>query len=422
MKVLVISNLYPPEFLGGYELGCAQMVDALRAAGHHVRVVTSVSAHADGSEEREVARVLEIPPIYNSARLGFASPELVHLFYVLAGAVNPSNVRALGEVIEDFEPDVAYLWNPLGLGALAVLALLAHQGIAWVWHIMDSIPRQICGTVTRGPQLAREFGNVFPGRYIMCSSHVFGEIRVGEVELGERIEILPNWVQGERPPERTDFFGGGQLRILNATGTLCEPKGTRILIEAAAALRDSGLGNFTIDIYGREDDWTYRRMLHQYEVADLVRLKGSRSHDELVALYQDYDMLAFPTWSREPFGFVALEAAAAGCVPLITADCGAAEWLIDGVDCLKAIRSPLAFAKRISEVLHQEIDLPALARRCQRVVWREFHISRVLGEVERLLAEAASERRPPRGGLAEFFTLSRLGEALIHALTSEANA
>jgi glycosyltransferase involved in cell wall biosynthesis len=287
---------------------------------------------------------------------------------------------------------------------------------------MDSIPRQICGSVTSGTQLAREFGNVFPGRYIMCSSHVLGEIRIGEVELGERIVMLPNWVDGARPPARNEFFEGGHLRILHVAGTLSEPKGTQILIEAAAVLRDSGLGNFTIDIYGREDDWRFRRALHKLGVADVVRLMGSRSHDELVSLYRRYDLLAFPTWSREPFGFVALEAAAAGCVPLITADCGAAEWLIDGVDCLKAPRNAYGFAKRISEILHGELDLADLGRRGQAVVWREFHISRVVGEVERLLAEAASERRPARGGVGEFFTLATFGGGLIHALMSEANA
>jgi glycosyltransferase involved in cell wall biosynthesis len=182
------------------------------------------------------------------------------------------------------------------------------------------------------------------------------------------------------------------------------------------------VGNFTIDIYGREDDWRFRRLLHENDVADLVRLMGPRSHDELLALYGGYDVLAFPTWSREPFAFVALEAAGAGCVPLLTADCGNAEWMIDGVDCLKAPRSAIGFAKRISEILYGELELADIARRAQAIIWREFHISRVVGEVERLLAEAASERRPARGGVGEFFTLATFGEGLIHALMSEANA
>ena len=41
MKILVVSNLYPPDFIGGYELGCRQAVDVLRDRGHEVRVLTS---------------------------------------------------------------------------------------------------------------------------------------------------------------------------------------------------------------------------------------------------------------------------------------------------------------------------------------------------------------------------------------------
>ena len=39
MKILVVSNLYPPDVIGGYELGCRQAVDALRARGHDVVAV-----------------------------------------------------------------------------------------------------------------------------------------------------------------------------------------------------------------------------------------------------------------------------------------------------------------------------------------------------------------------------------------------
>ena len=44
MKILVLSNLYPPDFIGGYEIACAQVVDALRGRGLDVRVL----ANAEG--------------------------------------------------------------------------------------------------------------------------------------------------------------------------------------------------------------------------------------------------------------------------------------------------------------------------------------------------------------------------------------
>ena len=41
MKILVISDLYPPNYIGGYELNCRDSVDALIAKGHEVSVLTS---------------------------------------------------------------------------------------------------------------------------------------------------------------------------------------------------------------------------------------------------------------------------------------------------------------------------------------------------------------------------------------------
>src|SRR5437870_5404347 len=41
MKILVISNLYPPHYVGGYELHCEQITEGLRARGHEIQVLTS---------------------------------------------------------------------------------------------------------------------------------------------------------------------------------------------------------------------------------------------------------------------------------------------------------------------------------------------------------------------------------------------
>ena len=38
MRLLVLTNMYPPHHYGGYELSCQEAVEALRAAGHDVLV------------------------------------------------------------------------------------------------------------------------------------------------------------------------------------------------------------------------------------------------------------------------------------------------------------------------------------------------------------------------------------------------
>ena len=41
MRILALSNLYPPDVTGGYELACSQFVAALRSRRHNVQVLTA---------------------------------------------------------------------------------------------------------------------------------------------------------------------------------------------------------------------------------------------------------------------------------------------------------------------------------------------------------------------------------------------
>lgn len=421
MRVLVVSNLFPPDFLGGYELGCAQMVDALRARGHEVLVVTSESADAPRLGSSSVARVLTLSPIY-SADQGYSGTiglrEHIHLN---SSFLDQSNIHALADIIENYSPDIAYLWNLLGLGGLGILALLRHLSMPWVWHIMDIVPRLLCGLGGDAlAPLARQFDVLGDGTYIVCSSRVADENQAGGLALGPRVHLVPNWVAGLESRARKEFFSGGELRVAHAVGVLGEHKGTHILIGAAARLHDLGYANFTIDVFGRDIDLRFPAMLHAHEVADAVRFMGSRAQPDLLDLYPDYDVFAFPTWAREPFGFAPLEAAGSGCVPLISADCGIAEWLVGGVHCLKADRSVDAFASSIAQILRGEIDLAAMGRRAQAVVRHDFGLDALMPRVERVLHDAASRPRARARDAAAFNRLARFANGLLPSLLAEA--
>ena len=64
MRVLVLGNLYPPDVIGGYELGCKQAVDALRGRGHDVRVLTS-APRTPVRGEPHVARRLRLGEVWD---------------------------------------------------------------------------------------------------------------------------------------------------------------------------------------------------------------------------------------------------------------------------------------------------------------------------------------------------------------------
>jgi glycogen(starch) synthase len=419
MKVLVLSNLYPPDVVGGYELGCCQVVDALRERGHDVLVLTSVP-RLPVCHVPHVRRLLQLSDIFSKYAMEHSTAVYQRQAESQAQLINAHNVYHLTRVVEEFRPDVAYLWHLVGLGGLGLVACVQYLGIPWVWHLMDCVPRALCSRAGRPlPGLIAEFQRQLRGRYLACSRRLIAEIEDCGLALDDQVTLLPNWVRGRRPPPRTTFFQGGHLRIVTA-GQIGLHKGIDILIEAAALVRTAGHENFSVDIYGKATDPSFQQLIDQLDLGQNVALKGPRDQSALITLYREraYDLFAFPTWEREPFAFGPLEAASQGCVPVMSRICGNAEWFVDGIHCLKADRTPEAFARVFLDVLEGNIDLEKLGRRASAIVWRGFHLDAILPRIEESLAGASQESRVGGSG-NQAYHLALLAEKLTQVIVQE---
>ena len=424
MKILVLSNLYPPDVIGGYELGCKQAVDALRARGHDVRVLT-IAPRTPVPPEPGVSRSFQLSEVWNSNRYVLDRSQAVTTRLVEAAAtgVNAYNVHTLTKTIADFQPDVAYVWMLVGVGGLGLLATLQHLRVPWVWHLMDDVPIQLCRQQGRvvAPLLA-EVNRQLDGQYLACSTQLVAEIEALGVQLHPRVEVVPNWVVGDAPAPRVAWYRPGETLRIIAAGQVAQHKGVDILIEAVAEVRARGFSNFAVDIYGNVEDPFFPALVRRLGVEDRVTFRGVRPQAELGRLFGLYDLFAFPTWEREPFAFAPLEASWRGCVPLMSQLSGNAEWAVHSVHALKAARTPGAFADSIAAVLRGAIDLGSLARRAAAVVGRDFHLGVQIPRIERALAEAARRSRAGAGTAAEAYRLALLAEKLTRVLVQEAAA
>jgi hypothetical protein len=72
----------------------------------------------------------------------------------------------------------------------------------------------------------------------------------------------------------------------------------------------------------------------------------------------------------------------------MTADCGAAEWLVDGVHCLKISRDVPSLVEQMARILDGEVDLERLGAAGQRIAKGELSAGRALADLERFLSEA----------------------------------
>jgi glycosyltransferase involved in cell wall biosynthesis len=421
VKILVLTNLYPPDFLGGYELGCQQVVDALIARGHNVRVLTSSPrrpVHDPVHVERRF-RLADRSDPYLMGRLARGADAMLE---AEANFLSLHNVHALLASLDSFAPDVCYVWNLIGLGGLGVMAALVQLRVPWVWHLMDAVPIVLCSRRSSVvPRLAREFEERVSGRFIACSERLLREIEAGGIRLRGPVEVIPNWVTSASKPRLHYYAVGDHLRLVSA-GQIGRHKGTDIIIQMAHRLREQGHDNFSIDIFGRVTDPYFNHLIRKLDLGDHVRFGGMLEPQELTRRYADrsYDMFLFPTWEREPFAFAPLEAAAAGCVPVLSAHCGNADLFIHGLDCLKAERTPEAFADVVESVLRGRTLLPALAKRAARLVSKYFHLDRLMPSIESVLMEAAADRAGTPAASDEVYRLAALADKLTQTLVQEA--
>lgn len=417
MRILVLSNLYPPDVIGGYELACSHAVGELRRRGHDVRVLTSaprLPAVPDG----QAHRILRFEDVYDAYLADHTPPQAQRLALARATLVSEHNIKLLRQEVDEFVPDLVYLWNLVGIGGLGLAFAVDLSGIPWAWHLMDAMPRDL--TVAAGPrqqELAGLVGQRLQGTWISCSLGLLYEIEAAGAVLGDRVVVLPNWVIGKLPTTRRRWFKpGGMLRCIFA-GRLHPDKGCELAIQSIEGVRDAGAGPSGLDIYGDGPERPrLEGLIRARHLESEVRVLGKVPHEELMRRLADYDVMIFPSAPREPFGLSAIEAAARGCVPIVTATTGITQWLIGGEQLLEVERDASSISATLVSILQGEIDLGAIGREGLRVIRRDFKLEKVMDHVEALLTETARDGAVARKSWADIERLGSLGERLAQVL------
>ena len=387
MRVLFISSFYPPYYIGGYELACSEVARGLVSRGHEVLVITSFSHVPAPPESEYIKRCLELrsfDPYPVSGRL--------HDYELFEASC--SNLKNSFEVItalRRFDPDIVYCWHLHGIGGLAIVDLLTMLGVPCIFHLMDNIPSLLINVT---PKKVREIftradHEIFTdARVIAISEHLLSEIRESTgITFRRQVEIIPGWVSLQGCRLRSNYHNEDRTTFMMA-GAIVEHKGIDLILQAAAHTVQQGRANFRIDFYGSGRTDHYLAMAVALGLRSHVRFLGPRDKLELIQEYPNYDAFLFPTWEREPFGIAPIEAAACGCVPIVTSRCGVAERLVGDVHCLKIERTVPALSEVMRAVISKEVDLARIGQAAAALVRSDLTFERCLDRIEKVLEAA----------------------------------
>jgi glycogen synthase len=123
--------------------------------------------------------------------------------------------------------------------------------------------------------------------------------------------VIPNSYQDDIFHEVSEIVRNQDLVFL---GRLVSDKGTNLLISALAQLKARGLTpNLTIIGSGPEQV-NLEKQARELDVGDQVNFAGVKLNRELAELLNAHKIMVVPSLWEEPFGIVALEGIACGCV------------------------------------------------------------------------------------------------------------
>jgi glycosyltransferase involved in cell wall biosynthesis len=348
MRVLVISNVFPPRELGGYERTCAAFVRHLRDLGHVVRVLTSdhppTRAMTAGEEWPGVDRVLRFRGLQDRPV-----------------ATLKNDRRDLGVALRtarEWAPDAITLWGMNGLGRALVPGLRAADvpvsarvGDNWLENLLRLRARhrgaKRLARAALGVPLAGDLGHVrrwvFNSRYMLESARSLGldAPDASVVHSGVDVDAIPR-----RPPAPWR----GRLLYL---GRIDGHKGVDTAVRAVAEVEGASLR-----VVGPAEPAALSELsalIDESRASDRVEIRPPVDRQGAIAELGRADAVLFPARWPEPWGKVPLEAMAAGVPVIASGTGGSAEYLRHGENALVAAPDdPGVWAQAIGRVAQDE--------------------------------------------------------------------
>ncbi len=417
MRILFVTNFYPPLGQGGYEAWCAEVAGRLRQSGHEVVVLTSrhLRDTADNKESDWIRRDLHLEMPLVSLRNG--------LLFFTRHARGQENLGIVDDTITAWQPDVALIWGmwnlprslPARIEARLGSRVAYYFGDYWptlsspyvdywnapVQHPLFATPKRILGKVARR-HLDHDVTPDLSFRHVMVPSRfVSEELRRHGIPLS-KITVVPGAVETQlyvtavtaapSSPSPAD----GTLSLL-FVGRLDPTKGLDTAIQALALLRHGpGSPNIRLVVAGEGVPF-YVQGLHalarQLGVADSISWLGRQPKEALPSLYRSADVFLFTSVWPEPFGRVIVEAMASGTAVVGAAAGGAAEIIRDGLNGLACTPGDAAeLAAQTGRLLSDETLRQRLAAQGQRDAIDRWDLARMAEGIETELVSIVGAR------------------------------
>ncbi len=407
MRILIISNLFPPDIRGGYEILCQQVRDVLIQRGHQVAVLTSQPPRRDPNLPNENGP----NPVWRRMVLEADFDDPAQRSRKLRHKVSRQNAMLTEAAIQTWQPDLVFMWSQLRLSpGPARAAEASGKSVAYTmndghWTGFQSAKasnglRGMVGAALDATVYRDTTCNGLQFRNVTAISQVLlDQIRRDGLEL-EHAEVIHQGVPLESFPMKPNPGSCGAPFQLIYAGQLHAYKGVHHAIQAVHQLAAAGQPlDVHLRIAGHGPAQYIAELREQAVKGDgSIEFVGALSHAELAQAYRDSDALVFPSVWAEPFGLTFLEAMASGVPVIATKNGGQGEVLVDGEHALlvpPADTDAIAYALR--QIIEDEELRHGLCQRGRKLVEDYLNLDAYVGRLEKFIADAIAREAQAAG-------------------------
>lgn len=389
-KILLVTNLFPPQELGGYGRMMWEFANGLLARGHQVRVLTAdvpevakAPTPDEAAMETHVMRKLQLLGKWVGGR-----PQEITDKSEFSLRLRDNNARVL-TAARKFQADLVLVGN-LDFISVAPVYTLLDAGFLVLHAVANAAP---------GYSVAEQ--PLSPNYWAAPCSNWNGDALRTAGFAPARIETL---YPGARVDRFFRFFLPDVARLRICYASLVLPyKGAHVLIQALTILHRAGI-DFSAEIAGDAPDAAFLKQLQDTVVAQgmesKVRFTGFLDRVGLANLFNRSNVLVFPSQFPEPFGISQVEAMAAGLVVVSSGTGGAKEIVRHDVDGL--LFQP-ENAQDLADKLYSLTTQTGLMERLQKKAQSravEFSVDNAVRKIEDMIHQM---KNPPELELPPLF-------------------
>ncbi|MBI2125523.1 glycosyltransferase family 4 protein [Candidatus Woesearchaeota archaeon] len=414
MKVLFVSEYYPPKIMGGGEINLELLATALAKKKVGVFVLTS---HHAGLEKKELKNGVTI---YRRLKTGRTPSGMVE--NVKRSLVFPKSViEKAGIIIKEQKIDLIHF-----IGTSIIVAEELKQFQIPLFATIESYPT-LC---PKGDRIfhakteckiqcsftkflscqaeSPEIGKMKNGWYLKYNPPALSYIYNYYSQLNEALKhcnlisissyvqsllkqqgyesiVIPNALDAEKfsTTIKNEPRKNEKIRILYL-GSLIQSKGAQILAEAVQGV------DCQVDMYG--EGVLKEELQQKIEQKNLpITIHPPVPYAEIPSLYWQADIVVFPSLWPEPFGRIAIEAMAAGKPVIASAIGGIKETIAEGTGILVDPGNVQQLREAIILLMHDQELRKEMGKKGRKIVEKLYAEEKV---VEKLMEVYGEQKHP----------------------------